>query len=235
MRTILAAACAAILVVGSGSSRADGIQGDYVEARTADVFTGPCFSNAEIFIYGKNAVMAWKVRAGSWNGVDLGGLCVAAAVKANTTLSEDTPTEAESVLIVDKKATPSQRAALIDLAKNLGGDRLSKVVAVKTVHMSLKVEEHSAAESAAATHAAHGMPQAPRASFWASGVAQIVTRPLDERDHACGNEVVAYQPLSVGVKATPAYTLGHEFKGEDLNNRWNDPNCRSSFVGHFAF
>jgi len=60
---------------------AAGIRGDYVEARTADVFTGPCFSNAEVFIYGKQAVMAWKVDEGSYRGVDLGGLSVAAAIQ----------------------------------------------------------------------------------------------------------------------------------------------------------
>jgi hypothetical protein len=235
MRTILAAACAALLIAVSSSARADGIQGDYVEARTADVYTGPCFSNAEVFIYGKQAVMAWKVRQGSWNGVDLSGLCVAAAVQASTTLSEDQPARAESVLMIDRKANTAQRAALIGLARELGGERLSKVVAVKTVHMSLKVEDHGAADSAAAAHhTAHGMPQTPPATFWASGLAQIVTRPLDERDHACGNEVVAYPPLSRGVTAKPAFTLGHQFQGESLNNRWDDPNCRSSFVGHFA-
>ena len=39
------------------------------------------------------------------------------------------------------------------------------------------------------------MPYAPRASFWAAGLAQIVTRPLNDGDHFCGNEVVAYAPL----------------------------------------
>ena len=74
----------------------------------------------------------------------------------------------------------------------------------------------------------------PRASFWAANLAQIITRPLDDRDHFCGNEVVAYEPLSNAVKAAPAYTLGHQFKGEGLDTRWDDPNCRSSFVGRFA-
>ena len=83
---------------------AAGIRGDYVEARTADVFTGPCFSNAEVFIYGNHAVMAWKVTEGSWNGVDLSGLCVAAAVNGTTTFSEDKPEKATAVLIVDAKA-----------------------------------------------------------------------------------------------------------------------------------
>ena len=47
------------------------------------------------------------------------------------------------------------------------------------------------------------MPHAPRASFWAAGLANIVTRPLDENDHFCGNEVIAYAPLSQGVKVLP--------------------------------
>ncbi len=99
--------------------------------------------------------------------------------------------------------------------------------------MSLKLEDHPC-RPASVSHTAHGMPQSPRASFWAAGLARIVTRPLDERDHACGNEVVAYPPLSQSVTAQPAYTLGHAFEGQGLDNRWDDPNCRSSFVGHFA-
>jgi len=177
--------------------------------------------------------MAWKVSEGTYQGVDLAGLSVAAAVQGTTTFSEDRPEAARSVLIVDAAANDRQREALIALAKELAGDRLKNVVDVRTSRISLKVEAHSAAEIEAA-HAKHGMPHAPAASFWAANLAQIVTRPLDERDHACGNEVVAYQPLSKGVVALPAYTLGHQFKGQGLESRWDDPNCRSSFVGRFS-
>ena len=157
--------------------------------------------------------MAWKVNQGAWKGTDLSGLCVAAAVRGTTTFSEDQPDKAAAVLIVDQKASPPQREALVKMAQELGGARLRNVVAVKTARMSLKLEDHqvSAADLA---HSAHGMPHAPRASFWAAGLAQIVTRPLDENDHFCGNEVIAYAPLSQGVKVLPAYTLGHEFKGD---------------------
>ena len=177
--------------------------------------------------------MAWKVTEGSWNGVDLSGLCVAAAVDGTTTFSEDQPEKADSVLIVDSNADARQREALIAMAKTLAGPRLSRVAKVTTTHMSIKLEEHARPESDTA-HSTHKMPQSPRASFWAAGLAKIVTRPLDERDHACGNEVIAYPPLSQGVKAQPAYTLGHTFKGPGLQSSWEDPNCRSSFVGHFA-
>jgi hypothetical protein len=233
MRTSLSAVFGALLTLGTTVAGAAGIQGEYIEARTADVFTGPCISNSEVFTTGNQAVMAWKVNQGIWKGTDLSGLCVAAAVLGTTTFSEDQPNRAVCVLIVDERASSAQRDALVMLAQELGGARLKHVSAVKTARMSLKLENHPASEADVA-HSAHGMPQAPRASFWAAGLAQIVTRPLDENDHFCGNEVIAYPPLSSGVKAAPAYTLGHQFKGQELDTRWDDPNCRSSFVGHFA-
>ena len=63
------------------------IAGDYLEARTCDVYTGPCFANAEIGMTGRNALMAWSVEDGTWKGVDLTGLKVAAAIQACDTLA----------------------------------------------------------------------------------------------------------------------------------------------------
>lgn len=220
-----------LAMLAASPTRAADLRGDYVEARTADVFTGPCFSNAEIFIYGDSALMAWKVTEGSYHGANLAGLSVAAAVKGTSTFSEDKPEQAQSVLIVDEQADSKQRDALVALAKELAGGRLSNVVDVRVSRIRFKVENHA---QTADTHAGHGMPHAPGASFWAPGLAQIVTRPLNDNDHFCGNEVVAYPPLSKSVTALPAYTLGNRFQGEGLNTNWNDPNCRSAFVGHFA-
>lgn len=209
------------------------VSGEYVEARNADVYTGPCFSNAEVFITGDRAVMAWKVTEGSYQGQDLRGLSIAAAVRGTTTFSKDVASEARSVLIVDKAATPAQREALIALAKDLGGDRLKHVEAVRTALVQVSVEKkgHHAAE---VNSIHHGMPKAPRGRLYVDGLAEILTRSLEESDHACGNEVVEYPPLSRGVTALPAYTLAHEFKGKGLDTTWDDANCRSSFVGKFA-
>jgi hypothetical protein len=211
------------------------IAGDYIEARTADVYTGPCFSNAEIFITGHQAVLAWKVTEGSWKGVKLDGLSVAAAVVGTTTFSQDDAKAARSVLVVDEKATPAQHDALIAMAKALGGDRLQNVVAVRTSGLIVTVEADPGTPEADAHKGHGGMPRAPHALFSAPGLAEILTRPLDADDHVCGNETVEYQPLSGGVTALPAYTLRHKYSGEELNTLWNDPNCRSSFVGHFSY
>ena len=228
----------AALPVLAGSSR---IKGDYVEARTADVFTGPCFSNAQVFITGKQAVLAWKVKEGTFDGVDLKGLSIAAAISADSTFSEDAPELAKSVLIVDKQANSVQREALIKMAKDLAGDRLKNVVAVYDSPIVLTVEHDpktadSNAHAGSTVHVkGHGMPKAELASFWAPGLAEIATRPLTEDDHFCGNETIAYKPLSKGVTVEPAYTRENSFKAADLNQKWSDPNCRSSFVGHFAY
>lgn len=207
------------------------IEGDYVEARNADVFTGPCFSNSEIFIVGDRAIVGWKVGRGSWEGVSLDGLSVVAAVRADNTFGEDQRSAAASFLIVDERATEDQREALVAMAKHLAGGRLDRVSAVKSSLISMTVEERHDANP----EGHHGLPQTPRASIWAPGLAEVVTRPLCDLDHACGNEVVAYQPLSEGVEVLPAYTIGHSFKGEGLKTNWSDPNARSSFVGRFSY
>jgi hypothetical protein len=236
MSPCLAALCGALLFASPNPAPVNRVQGDYIEARTADIYTGPCFSNAEVFITGNQAVAAWKVNSGSWDGVDLTGLCVAAAVSATTTLSEDKPELARSVVIVDQRANTDQKAALVSMAKALAGDRLKNVAKVVSTRLVLTVEgaEMMDSESAAESHLVHGMPKAPKGFFWAAGQAEILTRPLDETDHTCGNEVVAYPPVSKGVDVLPAYTLGHKFQGKGLNSHWSDPNCRSSFVGHFS-
>lgn len=232
----IVALCGALAISGANTPAepAARVKGDYIEARTADVYTGPCFSNSEIFLTGHQAVMAWKVDEGSWDGVDLGGLSIAAAVRGTTTFSKDDPSAARAVLIVDERATPAQHDALVAMAKSLGGERLARVEGVRTSRMNVFVEdEHAPSASEGEAHHS-AMPHAPRGALWAPGLAEIVTRPLDDGDHLCGNEVVEYPPLSKGVDVLPAYTLGNRFQGQGLGTTWNDPNCRSSFVGHFS-
>ena len=85
-----------------------------------------------------------------------------------------------------------------------------------------------------AGHGTTGCRRPPAASFWAAGIAQIVTRPLDERDHFCGNEVVAYRPSR--RRSSPAGLHPRpRIQGRGAGDAWDDPNCRSSFVGHFAY
>src|SRR6266850_4979803 len=69
------------LAAGGGS-----VSGSYVEARTAEVFTGGCIMGSEAETMGKEAVLAWKVERGSFNGISLDGLSVVAAVAGDKNL-----------------------------------------------------------------------------------------------------------------------------------------------------
>ena len=62
MTVVLSAAASISLAAGLP---ARGVSGNYIEARTADVFTGPCFANGEVEMNGKEAVFGWKIGSGS--------------------------------------------------------------------------------------------------------------------------------------------------------------------------
>jgi hypothetical protein len=117
------------------------ISGDYLEARTADVYTGHCFANSEMDLVGKQAVIAWRVRQGAWQGVPLDGLAVVAAVRSAATLGDPFggPLEAKALIVVDQRATPAQHDALVGLAHSLAGDLLSSVVGVASAPIEMAV------------------------------------------------------------------------------------------------
>src|SRR4051812_8073770 len=135
---------------------APGISGDYLEARTSDVYTGPCFANSEVNLAGREAVFAWRVKQGAWKGVAIDGLSVVAVVRAAATLGDPTrsPLPAHSVVLVDERADAAQKQALVGLAHEMGGDLLSDVVAVESAPIELTVEAASPAE-AAHSHMGH--------------------------------------------------------------------------------
>src|SRR5207237_5330372 len=115
MARVLLLAAVALLALTAPLSAA-GITGTYIEARTCDVWTGPCFANAEMNLGGKHAVLGWQVEKGDFNGVSLNGLGVVAVVAASDTLGLQQTGTSKAVLIVDSRANAAQREALVKLA-----------------------------------------------------------------------------------------------------------------------
>jgi hypothetical protein len=209
---------AVVLAVSATSLPAAGITGRYVEARTCDVWTGPCFANADANLTGKHAVMAWKVEKGSLDNVALDGLGVVAVVAASDTLGLEQTGPARAVLIVDSRANASQREALIRLAKKQGGALVKNVVAVQTAPVNLTVCE---CKDGACTELD-------------AGTAHVRTRCLDAKhDKACGNESAYYPPLAQGVSARPAAAAEHRYTGRGLLQTWSDFDRRGAYVGTF--
>ena len=199
------------------------LYGDYVEARNADVYTGYCFANSEVGQAGDLAVMGWKVRKGTWDGVPLDGLSVVGVIRASHTLGDVTKTAypVKAVLIIDQKADVAQRLALRSFAQRMAGDLLMDVVRVDYQPIELSFDNDNV----------HSM----KATLEAGNLAEIRTRALDGHDHTCGNEAVYYAPLTKLQHAMPAATVDHSFRGQGLDEQWSSPDKRSSFVGTFQY
>ena len=112
--TLVLSICFAALLASSASAQQ--IYGEYIESRNADVYTGHCFGNSEVNLMGDQAIVAWHVSKGEWQGVRLDGLNVVGVAKASGTLGAEysNPFPARAVLIVDEKASPEQRDASLN-------------------------------------------------------------------------------------------------------------------------
>ena len=220
MKKLFALGSVALLLASFAVTNASAaIKGDYVEVRSADIYTGPCFANSELNLEGKQAMMTWRINQGSFEGVNLDGLSVVAVVLANATLGDEfrNPYPAKSVLIVDERASGTQRAALQAFAKSMGGGLLAHVVRVDAAPITLEMGEM------------HGS-----VTMTAGKLAHISTRGMCAADHLCGNETVYYEPLTKLAHSMPAFTLEEGFSGKGLGEVWTRADTRSAFVGTFA-
>src|SRR5882757_8978912 len=123
------------------TSRAEntGVKGDYVEVRTASVFAGACHFNGEVTTTGRDALMAWNVTSGKWNGVDLSGVRAIAVVSADDNLA-NAQAGRRAELIMDKSATHDQAVAMLEAIKSRYADTLGQIISVRTAAIDFKHE-----------------------------------------------------------------------------------------------
>jgi uncharacterized protein DUF1326 len=118
------------------SSQAENVQlrGDYVEVRTASVFAGACHYNGEVVTTGRDAIMAWNVTNGQWQGVDLNGVRAIAIVSADVNLAEDNAART-SEIIIDSSASRAQAVAMLNALKERYAAALGTVAAVNSARI----------------------------------------------------------------------------------------------------
>ena len=198
------------------------ISGQYIESRTADVYTGPCFAMAEVNLAGKQAVMAWHVDHGTWNNISLDGLSVVAVVRSNSTLGDpySNPLPAKALFIVDDAATQPQRDALVQFAQSQSDGLLNDVVAVRAEHIDFATN----------VGGAHGA-----SSLKAGNLVTVISRAADERDLLCHNEQIYYPPLAANLThSMAAVATESAYRGNQLGVTWSESYRRGVFVGSFA-
>ena len=194
------------------------LSGEYVEARTAEVFTGGCIMGSEAETVGKQAVLAWKVTHGSFNGVALDGLSIVAAVAGDRNLGLQeiggAKANVRSAMFVDGRANPAQQLALVAMANELSKGMVGTIVQVTPSPIQF-------ADQGQSIHVA------------ASQVALDVKKEMSH-DPTCG-AMQWFHPFSSVEQATMGVADQHAFSGAALGTKWSYPNKRSAFFGTFAY
>jgi len=221
MKMILAALLTTLTAASALAVSQPQIKGDYLEVRSCDIYTGPCFANAEMGTTGKEAMLVWSIKEGSWQGTSLEGLSVIAVVRADATLGnmKYEPRSGKAVLIVDEKASPTQREALKSFAQSMAGQLIREVADVKTSDIQATMGSCSKSGCAAVK---------------AKGLIDISTRCFGDNDHVCGNEDIFYPPLTDVNEPLAAYTELAAFNGKGLDSTWQFTGQRSAFLASFA-
>jgi hypothetical protein len=210
----LAASAPASLSAGGKGT----VTGSYVEARTAEVFTGGCIMNSEAETMGKQAVLAWKVDRGSFNGTSIDGLSVVAALSGDrnlgmTEMGGAKPT-VRSAIFVDSRANGAQQLALVAMANELSKGLVGTIVSVTPA--PIQFADHGA-EIEVST----------------GPVSLDISKHLPH-DPTCG-AMQWFHPFSAGTDAAMGLTAAHAFTGSGLGTKWSDPNRRSAFFGSFSY
>lgn len=210
------------LMLGMGTlASADEVSGTYLETRTCQVYTGPCFANAETALAGKDAVMAWSIEEGKHSGVDLAGLNVVVCMSGSDTLGfggVNDPKTLKSTVIVDKRATPQQREALIAFAKEHAGRAGREVVRIDDAAIQMSLDLGSLA----------GYLEAGK-------MVKLATRKAKATDCICTNEVAYYPPLAKLQNFAAGVSVEAEYKGRGLGTTWSTPNSRSAYMATFVY
>ena len=213
---------AAVLAIASVSALAGSngtISGEYVEARTAEVFAGGCVMNSEAETMGRQAVMAWKISRGSYQGVSLDGLAVVAAVNADRNLGMremggEAPQNVRAALVVDARASDAQREALVAMARDLSKGVIRNVVSITPAQITYWDDKD-------------------RIAVAAPNVQLTVSKQL-KHDPSCG-AMQWFRPLTTIQQGSLGVAEAHAFSGSALGTKWSDPNKRSAFFAKFTY
>jgi hypothetical protein len=166
-RAIIAAALVGVVVSPLLAGARNTVSGAYVEARTAEVFTGGCIMNSEAETLGKQAVLAWKVDRGSFNGIAIDGLSVVAALSGDrnlgmTEMGGEKPA-VRTAMFVDQRANAAQQLALVAMANTLSKGLVGTIVQVTPT--AIQFADHGSEISVSAGQVALDVNNHPFASM----------------------------------------------------------------------
>lgn len=211
---VLAAMLVAVsALVFSSKAESVSLRGDYVEVRTASVFAGACHYNGEVVTTGRDALMAWNVTSGKWQGVDLTGVRVLAIVNADANLGEANAAR-QSEIIIDSGASRTQALAMTNALKEKYAASLGQIVEVRTAPITF--ERKGRTYAVVTNEAAINVEAMPN-------------------DLCCKMpNLVWYTPLVGLENRKVGYTSKALYSGKVVGEPWSRSGENSAFYGTFS-
>jgi hypothetical protein len=191
------------------------VRGEYVEVRTASVFAGACHYNGELTTGGRDALMAWNVKSGAWQGIDLTGVQAVAIVSAAENLADKNAAR-QSEITIGENASDAQSRAMLEGLKSRYAASLGKIVSVRRGPLSF---EH----------------QSKTYSVAADKFASITIEAMPD-DLCCKMpQLVWYSPLVPLENRKVGYTTKALYAGGNVGEPWQRSGENSAFYGSFGF
>ena len=191
------------------------VSGDYVEARSNEVYTCGCLYSGQMTTAGREAILAWRITRGVYEGTPLAGLKVAAVVVGDTSLSAyDGPRR--TALYLDESASDAQVRAIVALWQREYSQALGKIAAVHRVSISFTQQDD-------AVHLS--IPN----------LVEVQARKARLPEDAHPGSFRWYGPFVPLRNSSLVTALNYEYSGVDFQHQWQDlmPSI-NGYLGEFA-
>ena len=204
------------LAVSPMMAGGNSVTGEYVEARTAEVFAGGCIMNGEAVTTGREALLAWKVTRGSFNGVR-------STASRSSPRSPATRTSASASSVANKRQ-PARRSSSTSAPRRAAARRSYRWrPRIRRASSATSSSSRRRPSSSSTRARRSGLDRSSRAR----GGARDESRPDLRRQ--------AVVPPARGRRRAMGTADENAFSGSALGTKWSDPNKRSSFFGTFVY
>jgi len=191
------------------------VSGDYVEARSNEVYTCGCLYSGQMTTAGREAILAWRITRGVYQGTPLAGVKVAAVVVGDANLGAyDAPRR--TALYLDSNASDAQLQAIVALWQREYSQALGKIATVHRAPISFTEQG-----------------DAVRLSI--PNLVEVQARKARLREDAHPGSFLWYQPFVPLRSSSLATALNYEYSGLDFQHQWQDlmPSI-NGYLGEFA-
>jgi len=214
MRYVGACAMFALLAWPSCGQQRREVIGDYIEGRSNHVYGCYCEWSGEGVTGGREAILAWAVREGSFEGVSLAGVKMATVIVGESTLSMGQAPRT-SILFFDSAASPAQRQAAERMVRRHYARLLGEVRNVHVVPIRFRREADTATLS----------------------VGEMLTLTMRRAvlpDDVLQGATLWYDPFIPLEESTLGTTLKNRYWGQDFDQRWvHEEPTTSGYFGRF--